>query len=72
MARTQTKIEQLVRAFCDQHDLPIWDSGESYTIIIGEDHEYCITYHDGYERAKQREVTAQWRDAYDHLIAMVK
>jgi hypothetical protein len=67
-----TKIEQQVREFCDLHSLHIWDSGESYTIFIGDDHEYVVSYHDGYERAKQSEVTAQWRDAFLHLTAVVK
>jgi hypothetical protein len=62
-----TKIEQQVRALCEKHNLPILDSGELFTIIIDENYDFVITYHDGYVRAKQSEVTAQWRDAFIHL-----
>lgn len=70
--KKQTKIEQQVRAFCAEHELEIWDSGETYTIFIAEDHEFCITYHDGWERYKQSWVTRQWHDAYQHLTSYIK
>ena len=68
----QTRVEQEVRALCEQRGIEIYDTDESYIILIDHEdcQEYAITYHDGYERLRQREITGQWRGALEMLQAI--